>query len=151
MAPFQSAWALLGLLAAGEVESPVVRTGVRYLQRQQQKSGLWTDPRFTAPGFPRVFYLKYHGILRVLPAVGARRLSQSRGSHSPEVSVTGIVAALTAEARTLGQVPAPACRFRRSGHQYPRHPPTARDQRHGSEGRGRARPRPWWPPVPTVC
>jgi squalene-hopene/tetraprenyl-beta-curcumene cyclase len=66
-APFQTAWALLGLLAAGEVESPVVRSGVRYLQRQQQKSGLWTDPRFTAPGFPRVFYLKYHGYCAYFP------------------------------------------------------------------------------------
>ncbi|HEY3845607.1 MAG TPA: squalene--hopene cyclase [Acetobacteraceae bacterium] len=66
-APFQTAWGLLGLLAAGEVDSPVVRNGVRYLQRQQQKSGLWTDPRFTAPGFPRVFYLKYHGYCAYFP------------------------------------------------------------------------------------
>jgi len=66
-APFQTAWALLGLLACGEVDSPVVRNAVRYLQRQQQKSGLWTDSRFTAPGFPRVFYLKYHGYCAYFP------------------------------------------------------------------------------------
>jgi squalene-hopene/tetraprenyl-beta-curcumene cyclase len=82
-APFQSAWALLALLAAGEVESTVVRNGVRYLQRSQQKSGLWSDLRFTAPGFPRVFYLKYHGYCAYFPLwalaayrnrVAARRL-----------------------------------------------------------------------------
>jgi squalene-hopene/tetraprenyl-beta-curcumene cyclase len=66
-APFQSAWALLALLSAGEVESPVVRNGVRYLRRAQQKSGLWSDARFTAPGFPRVFYLKYHGYCAYFP------------------------------------------------------------------------------------
>jgi squalene-hopene/tetraprenyl-beta-curcumene cyclase len=66
-APFQTAWAVLGLLSAGEVDSPVVRNGVRFLQRQQQKSGLWSDPRFTAPGFPRVFYLKYHGYCAYFP------------------------------------------------------------------------------------
>jgi len=66
-APFQTAWALLALLAAGEVESATVRNGVRYLQRSQQKSGLWSDPRFTAPGFPRVFYLKYHGYCAYFP------------------------------------------------------------------------------------
>jgi len=66
-APFQTAWALLGVLAAGEVDSPLVRSGVRYLQRVQQKSGLWSDPRFTAPGFPRVFYLKYHGYCAYFP------------------------------------------------------------------------------------
>jgi len=66
-APFQTAWALLALLSAGEVESPMVRNGVRYLQRGQQKSGLWSDPRFTAPGFPRVFYLKYHGYCAYFP------------------------------------------------------------------------------------
>ena len=57
----------LGLLAAGEVESAMVRNGVRYLQRTQQKSGLWSDSRFTAPGFPRVFYLKYHGYCAYFP------------------------------------------------------------------------------------
>ena len=59
--PHQSAWALLGLLAAGEVQSAAVRGGVDYLLRTQQADGLWNDPGFTAPGFPRVFYLRYHG------------------------------------------------------------------------------------------
>src|SRR6266478_7086410 len=58
---FQSAWALLGLLSAGEVQSDAVRRGTEFLMRTQQADGLWSDPSFTAPGFPRVFYLRYHG------------------------------------------------------------------------------------------
>ena len=64
---FQTAWALLGLMAAGEGNSPEVRRGVAYLLAAQQADGLWTDPWFTAPGFPRVFYLRYHGYSRFFP------------------------------------------------------------------------------------
>jgi squalene-hopene/tetraprenyl-beta-curcumene cyclase len=64
---FQTAWAILGLLAAGEVRSPEVRRGVEYLMRTQQSDGLWKDRLYTAPGFPRVFYLKYHGYDKYFP------------------------------------------------------------------------------------
>jgi squalene-hopene/tetraprenyl-beta-curcumene cyclase len=65
--PYQTAWALLALLAVGEVGSNAVRSGVDYLLRTQQADGLWSDPTFTAPGFPRVFYLKYHGYCAYFP------------------------------------------------------------------------------------
>jgi squalene-hopene/tetraprenyl-beta-curcumene cyclase len=65
--PYQSAWALLALLAAGEVASDAVRCGVEYLVRTQQADGMWSDPSFTAPGFPRVFYLRYHGYCAYFP------------------------------------------------------------------------------------
>ena len=65
--PHQTAWAVLGLLAAGDVESPTVRRGVDYLLRTQRADGLWSDPGFTAPGFPRVFYLRYHGYCAYFP------------------------------------------------------------------------------------
>ncbi|UCG13496.1 MAG: squalene--hopene cyclase [Deltaproteobacteria bacterium] len=64
---FQTAWALLGLMAAGEVNSPEVRRGTEYLIRRQGEDGLWSDDVFTAPGFPRVFYLKYHGYGKYFP------------------------------------------------------------------------------------
>ena len=64
---FQTAWALLGLMAAGEVDSHEVRQGAEYLLRHQGTDGLWHDPEFTAPGFPRVFYLKYHGYDKFFP------------------------------------------------------------------------------------
>lgn len=65
--PYHTAWAMLGLIAAGEVQSDAVRRGVNHLMRTQQADGLWSDPTFTAPGFPRVFYLKYHGYCRYFP------------------------------------------------------------------------------------
>ncbi len=65
--PFQTAWALLGLMAAGRVHSASVRRGIRYLLRTQDEDGLWHHPWFTAPGFPRVFYLKYHGYCAYFP------------------------------------------------------------------------------------
>ncbi len=65
--PFQTAWALLGLLAAGEARSDAARHGAEFLMRTQQADGLWTDQSFTAPGFPRVFYLRYHGYCAYFP------------------------------------------------------------------------------------
>lgn len=65
--PHQSAWAVLGLLAAGRVGSETVRRGIQYLLHAQQPQGLWSDPHFTAPGFPRVFYLRYHGYCAYFP------------------------------------------------------------------------------------
>jgi squalene-hopene/tetraprenyl-beta-curcumene cyclase len=65
--PYQTAWALLALLAAGEAGSEMVQRGVDHLLHTQQADGLWSDPSFTAPGFPRVFYLKYHGYSGYFP------------------------------------------------------------------------------------
>lgn len=56
----QTAWALLGLLAAGETDTPEVRAGVEYLIGTQSADGGWAEEPFTGTGFPRVFYLKYH-------------------------------------------------------------------------------------------
>ena len=64
---FQTAWALLGLLAAGRAGSEAVRRGIDYLLRNQEQDGRWRDAAFTAPGFPRVFYLKYHGYTVYFP------------------------------------------------------------------------------------
>jgi squalene-hopene/tetraprenyl-beta-curcumene cyclase len=64
---FQTAWALLGLMAAGEGRSHEVSRGIAYLLHEQDSDGLWHEPWFTAPGFPRVFYLKYHGYTSYFP------------------------------------------------------------------------------------
>jgi squalene-hopene/tetraprenyl-beta-curcumene cyclase len=63
----QTAWALLGLMAAGEIHHPAVERGVRYLQNTQGADGFWPEPHFTATGFPRVFYLRYHGYPKYFP------------------------------------------------------------------------------------
>ena len=57
----QTAWALLGLMAAGEVESAAVARGVAYLERAPRQGGKWDEELYNAVGFPRVFYLRYHG------------------------------------------------------------------------------------------
>jgi squalene-hopene/tetraprenyl-beta-curcumene cyclase len=80
--PHQTAWALLGLLAAGQVKLDAVRRGIQYLLHTQQTGGLWSDPAFTAPGFPRVFYLRYHGYCAYFPlwALAAYRARSRVGS-----------------------------------------------------------------------
>ncbi len=64
---YQTAWALLGLLAVGCEDVELIERGVDYLLRTQRRDGLWYDASFTAPGFPRVFYLKYHGYCAYFP------------------------------------------------------------------------------------
>jgi squalene-hopene/tetraprenyl-beta-curcumene cyclase len=56
----QTAWAVMGLLAAHDTRSDCVARGIAYLLRTQNKKGSWDEPCFTGTGFPRVFYLKYH-------------------------------------------------------------------------------------------
>ena len=63
----QTSWALLGLMAAGFVDHPAVAKGVEYLCSTQREHGLWDETRFTATGFPRVFYLRYHGYRKFFP------------------------------------------------------------------------------------
>ena len=64
---FQTAWAVIALLAAGEKYSPEVKAGINFLLQNQQQDGMWNDDCFTAPGFPKVFYLKYHGYDKFFP------------------------------------------------------------------------------------
>lgn len=56
----QTAWALMGLLAAGEGDSDPVRRGFRWLLERQTGAGSWEEDEWTGTGFPRVFYMKYH-------------------------------------------------------------------------------------------
>ena len=63
----QTAWALLALMAAGAVDHPAMARGITYLTKTQGPDGFWNEPRFTATGFPRVFYLRYHGYSKFFP------------------------------------------------------------------------------------
>ncbi|MDE2288214.1 MAG: squalene--hopene cyclase, partial [Burkholderiales bacterium] len=63
----QTAWALLGLMAAGYADDPAVASGIAYLLETQGADGLWEEELFTATGFPRVFYLRYHGYRKFFP------------------------------------------------------------------------------------
>jgi squalene-hopene/tetraprenyl-beta-curcumene cyclase len=58
--PSQTAWALLGLIAAGAVHSNAVSDGIRWLQMHQKPDGTWDEAITTGTGFPGVFYISYH-------------------------------------------------------------------------------------------
>jgi squalene-hopene/tetraprenyl-beta-curcumene cyclase len=77
--PSQTAWAVLGLIAAGRVDTPAVERGVDFLLRSQRVDGGWEDRLWNGTGFPRVFYLQYHLYAHYFPlwALGAwRRLTR---------------------------------------------------------------------------
>jgi len=105
---FQTAWALLGLMAAGETESEAVQKGIEYLLTSQNEQGLWDDPEFTAPGFPKVFYLKYHGYSKYFPLWALSRYQSEMKKRPTILSPSkshrrvGIVVALPQELKTLG-------------------------------------------------
>jgi squalene-hopene/tetraprenyl-beta-curcumene cyclase len=63
----QTAWALLGFMAAGEAGHPAVARGIKYLAKTQGADGFWDEPRYTATGFPRVVLLRYHGYAKYFP------------------------------------------------------------------------------------
>ncbi len=75
---FQTAWALIALLTYDQHECEHVKRGIQYLVNTQ-RHGTWEEPQFTAPGFPRVFYLKYHGYSHYFP-LWALGLYQKEGS-----------------------------------------------------------------------
>jgi squalene-hopene/tetraprenyl-beta-curcumene cyclase len=83
----QTAWALLGLMAAGEVGHPAVARGVEYLKATQSEKGLWDEQRYTATGFPRVFYLRYHGYSKFFPLWALARYRNLNITNSRVVGV----------------------------------------------------------------
>ncbi len=56
----QTAWGLIGLLAAGSPTDPAARRAAEYLLARQNADGSWDEDLWTGTGFPCVFYLKYH-------------------------------------------------------------------------------------------
>jgi squalene-hopene/tetraprenyl-beta-curcumene cyclase len=67
--PSQTAWAVMGLLAANDTRSDSVAKGVAYLLKTQKKDGAWDEPWYTGTGFPRVFYLMYHMYRQYFPLI----------------------------------------------------------------------------------
>jgi squalene-hopene/tetraprenyl-beta-curcumene cyclase len=83
----QTAWALLALMAAGEVANPVVARGIDYLIATQGEKGTWDEQRYTATGFPRVFYLRYHGYPKFFPLWALARYRNLQSTNSKVVGV----------------------------------------------------------------
>ena len=82
----QTAWAVLGLIAAGAVDHPAVARGVKYLVDNQGADGFWNEPRYTATGFPRVFYLRYHGYPKYFPLWALARYRNLRRGNAQRVA-----------------------------------------------------------------
>ena len=84
--PSQTSWAILGLMAAGQVNCDAVRRGIDYLLDAPIENGKWKEEYFNAVGFPRVFYLRYHGYSAYFPLwtlARYRNLSQSNSKTIP--------------------------------------------------------------------
>jgi squalene-hopene/tetraprenyl-beta-curcumene cyclase len=82
----QTAWALLALMAAGEVDNPAVGRGIAYLIASQDRDGNWDEPWYTAVGFPRVFYLRYHGYRAFFPLWALARYRRLSLANSRQVA-----------------------------------------------------------------
>jgi squalene-hopene/tetraprenyl-beta-curcumene cyclase len=80
--PSQTAWALLALMAAGEVGHPAVARGIDHLVETQAADGLWEEASYTAVGFPRVFYLRYHGYRAFFPLWALARFRNLQKSNT---------------------------------------------------------------------
>jgi squalene-hopene/tetraprenyl-beta-curcumene cyclase len=91
--PSQTAWGLIGLLAAADKDDPAVTQAVRHLLEQQNSDGSWDEQEFTGTGFPGVFYLKYHLYRNYFPLYALsryRNLQQGAGEfHAFEIRPEG--------------------------------------------------------------
>jgi len=81
----QTAWALLGLMSAGETDSDTVTRGIRWLDEAPREGARWAEPHFTGTGFPKVFYLKYHGYAAFFPLWALARYQGLLASNDREV------------------------------------------------------------------
>ena len=82
----QTAWAVLGLMAAGEVDTDEVRRGIAYLDAAKRDGARWEEKLYTGTGFPRVFYLKYHGYAAYFPLWAVSRYENLMKSNDRTVA-----------------------------------------------------------------
>ncbi|MBB2169751.1 squalene--hopene cyclase [Gluconacetobacter aggeris] len=84
--PSQTAWATLGLMAAGLRDDPAVARGMAYLARTQKEDGEWDEDPYNAVGFPKVFYLRYHGYRQFFPLMALARYRNLESSNTRRVA-----------------------------------------------------------------
>ena len=80
----QTGWALLALLHAGETAHAAVVRGIQFLLARQEPDGFWNEAEFTGTGFPRVFYLRYHGYCAFFPIWALALYRRLRTEHDGE-------------------------------------------------------------------
>lgn len=78
----QTAWATLALMAAGRVDRAATQNGIKNMVQSQGADGFWQEPDYTGGGFPRVFYLRYHGYSKFFPLWAVARYRNLRSSNS---------------------------------------------------------------------
>jgi squalene-hopene/tetraprenyl-beta-curcumene cyclase len=83
--PSQTAWAILGLMAAGQADHPAVARGIAWLQSVQKENGEWDELPYNAVGFPKVFYLRYHGYRLFFPLLAMARYRNLTQGNSRQV------------------------------------------------------------------
>ncbi|MCB8880010.1 squalene--hopene cyclase [Acidisoma cellulosilytica] len=83
--PSQTAWAVLGLMAAGQADHPAVARGIAWLQSVQKDDGEWDEAPYNAVGFPKVFYLRYHGYRLFFPLMAMARYRNLQQGNSRQV------------------------------------------------------------------
>ena len=81
----QTAWAVMGLVAAGLDDHRAVARGVQFLVDTQRPDGTWDEPEFTGTGFPQVFYLRYHYYPIYFPLLALSRWAVTAAAPLAEV------------------------------------------------------------------
>ena len=84
--PSQTAWALLGLMAAEQFDNAAVTRGIEYLVASQREDGGWDEVPYNAVGFPRVFYLRYHGYRWYFPLLALARFRNLRRGNTHRIA-----------------------------------------------------------------
>ncbi len=79
--PSQTAWAILALLAGGDMRSESLYNGVDYLVRTQRLDGTWNEDYCTGTGFPRVFYLSYTDYRNTFPLLALASFTKATTSQ----------------------------------------------------------------------
>jgi len=83
----QTAWAVMGLLAAGLEHHPAVARGIQFLVERQQADGTWDEPEFTGTGFPQVFYLRYHYYPKYFPLMALSQWAATAAAATADAAV----------------------------------------------------------------
>ncbi len=78
--PSQTAWAILALLAGGDLRSESLYNGVDYLIRSQKSDGTWDEDYCTGTGFPSVFYLSYTEYRNTFPLLALAEFTKAAAS-----------------------------------------------------------------------
>ncbi|MEP7015281.1 MAG: squalene--hopene cyclase [Verrucomicrobiota bacterium] len=75
----QTAWAVMGLCACGDLDRRSIQRGLRFLLNSQKSDGAWDEPQTTGTGFPKVFYLKYDMYRQNFPLLALATYVNYRG------------------------------------------------------------------------